>query len=158
MNRLLICIIFTCSTILCFGQKSLVSYDDIKYLLHNNLQQADTFLVAKGYIIAKKDNNNNNRKYSLGIEGGTYSNISMRSDGKRLFIEIETNEIDQYNLIRESISQYLNKDALVADIQTYSVKDLGNIYVTINDSVPYNPIKKVYDIQVVGDKHITAYN
>jgi hypothetical protein len=141
-----------------FSQKSLISYDDIKYLLHNNLHQADTFLVAKGYVITKKDNDTKNRKYTLLIQGGTQNTVSMRIDGKKLFIEIETNEINQYNLIRESISQYLLKEAQVSDVQTYSVKDLGNIYITINDTVPYDPLKKDWDIQVVGDKHITAYD
>jgi hypothetical protein len=141
-----------------FSQKSLMSYDDIKYLLHNNLHQADTFLVAKGYIIAKKDNANKNRTYSLTMRGGTHSNINLRSDGKRLFMEIETNEVDQYNLIRESISQYIDKTAAVADVQTYSVKDLGSIYITVNDTVPYDALKKDYDIQIVSDRHVTAYN
>ena len=127
-------------------------------MLHNNLDHADTFLVAKGYQVTKKDNGNKNRKYQLTLPGGTENNISVRSDGKRLFIEIETNEIDQYNLIRESISEYLNKDAMVADVQSYTVKDLGNIYITINDTVPYNPIRKDYDIQIVPDKHVMAYN
>jgi len=141
-----------------FSQKSLISYEDIKYLLNNNIHQADTFLTAKGYVIAKKDNNTKNRKYALTLNGGTHNIISLRVDGRRLFIEIETNELDQYNLIRESISQYLIKDGMVADIQTYSVKELGNIYISVNDPVPYDPLKKEYDIQVVGDKHITAYN
>ncbi len=82
----------------------------------------------------------------------------MRSDGKRLFIEIETNELNQYGLIRESIAQYLIKDSMVVDVQSYSVKDLGNIYITVNDTVPYDPLRKDYDIQIVSDKHITAYN
>jgi len=141
-----------------FSQKSLISYEDIKYLLNNNIHQADTFLTAKGYVITKKDNNTKNRKYVLTLNGGTHNIISLRVDGRRLFIEIETNELNQYNLIRESISQYLIKDGMVADIQTYSVKELGNIYISINESVPYDPLKKEYDIQVVGDKHITAYN
>ena len=37
-----------------FCQKSLISYEDIKYLLNNNIHQADTFLTAKGYVITKK--------------------------------------------------------------------------------------------------------
>src|ERR1700761_8278895 len=86
-----------------FSQKGLISYEDIKYLLHNNLAHADTFLVTKGYVIAKKDNNTKNRKYTLLLQGGTHNEISIRLDGKRLFIEIESNEINQYNLIRESI-------------------------------------------------------
>jgi len=141
-----------------FSQKSLISYDDIKYLLRNNLHKADTFLVAKGYIIAKKDNANKNRTYSLTMRGGTHSNINLRSDGKRLFMEIETNEVYQYNLIRESISQYIDKNAAVADVQTYLVKDLGSIYITVNDAVPFDALKKDYDIQIVSDRHITAYN
>ena len=142
----------------CFGQKNLISYDDIKYILHNNLSYADTFLVAKGFILLKKDDNKKNRKYTLTLPGGTYDNVELRSDGKKLFIEIETNELGQYNLIRESIVQYLNKDNIVADVQSYTVKDLGNIYITVNDTVPYNPLTKDYDIQVIPDKHITSYN
>lgn len=145
-------------SISCFSQKNLISYDDIKYLLHNNLFHADTFLMAKGYTLTKKDNANKNRSYALTMQGGTHSSINVRSDGKRLFVEIETNEVDQYNLIRESIAQYLNKDAMVADVQTYTVKDLGSIYITINDTIPYDPLRKDYDIQIVPDKHITAYN
>jgi predicted house-cleaning NTP pyrophosphatase (Maf/HAM1 superfamily) len=158
MRRLLValCFIFISTTV--FSQKSLISYDDIKYLLHNNLLQADTFLIAKGYLITKKDHKNNNRKYALTLPGGTQNEISVRSDGKRLFIEIETNELAQYNLIRESIAEYLDKNAVSADVQSFTVKDLGNIYITTSDTVPYSPIRKDYDIQIVSDKQITAYN
>ena len=131
----------------CFGQKSLISYDDIRYLLQNNIHHADTFLTAKGYVITKKDNDTKNRKYSLTLPGGTHNNISLRADGKRLFIEIETNELNQYDLIRQSIAQYLLKDGMTADVQTYAVKDLGSIYITVNDAMPYDPLKKEYDIQ-----------
>ncbi len=163
MKSLLLSALFLLYGNLCFGQKNLLSYDDIKYLLHNNLLQADTFLTAKGYLIAKKDNKNKNRKYTLTTNTGTYSNVEVRSDGKRLFIEIETDELDQYNLIRESISQYvekntMGKDSLISDVQTYSVKELGNIYITVNDTVPYNPLRKDYDIHIVSDKRVTAYN
>jgi predicted house-cleaning NTP pyrophosphatase (Maf/HAM1 superfamily) len=158
MKKLLVATILLGCTSLCFGQKNLISYDDIKYLLQNNLNMADTFLVAKGYLIAKKDNKTKNRKYSVTFRDGTYSNLDLRSDGKRLFIEIETNELSQYNLIRESISQYLTKDSQIVDVQVYAMKDLGSIYITVNDIAPYNPIKKDYDIHIVGDKSITAYN
>ncbi len=158
IKRVIFAGLFALSTIACFGQKSLISYDDIKYILHNDLNHADTFLVAKGYTLIKKDNNNKNRRYTLTLRGGTHNTIGVRSDGKRLFIEIETNEVDQYNMIRESIAQYISKDAMVADVQSFTVKELGNIYITINDTVPYDPLKKDYDIQIVSDKHITAYN
>ena len=158
MRRLALSIACLLWSVCCFSQKNLISYDDIKYLLHNNLAYADTFLIAKGYLLAKKDNANKNRTYMLTMKGGTHSSINVRSDGKRLFVEIETNEVDQYNLIRESIAQYLNKDAMVADVQAYTVKDLGSIYITVNDIIPYDPLKKDYDIQIVPDKHITAYN
>ena len=158
MKHLLPAMLLISCTTFCFGQKNLISYEDIKYLLHNNLHQADTFLVAKGYAVTKKDNNNKNRRYAAAWPGGTNSNISLRSDGKRLFIEIETNELAQYNLIRESVSQFINKDTMVADVQSYTVKDLGSIYITVTDTVPYDPLKKDYDITIVPDKHVTAYN
>ena len=158
MKKLLFAAVLICCSSLCFGQKNLISYDDIQYLLQTNLNMADTFLVAKGYLIGKKDNKTKNRQYSVTFRDGTYSNLDLRSDGRRLFIEIETNELDQYNLIRESISQYLTKDSQVVDVQIYAVKDLGSIYITISDTTPYNPMKKDYDIHIVGDKSIIAYN
>lgn len=154
-----------CITVICIfltaranAQKILISYDDIKYLLHNNLNQADTFLQAKGYILSKRDSKNKNREYTITLKQGTHTEISIRSDGKRLFIEIATNEIDQYNIIRESISQYINKYAVAADVQSYTVKDLGDIYITVTDTVPYDVLRKDYDIHIVSDKRITAYN
>jgi len=157
MKRLLFLVLFF-PALNAFAQKSLISYEDIKYLLHNNLAHADTFLTAKGYVIAQKNTTTKNRKYSAALTGGTHNEISLRLDGRRLFIEIESNELNQYNLIRESISQYLVKDGMVADIQTYSVKDLGNIYISVTESVPYDPLRKDYTIQIVGDKGITVYN
>jgi len=134
-----------------------LSYEDVKFLLHNNLEKADTFFTVKNYNIIKKDGKNKNRKYSLTIPGGTYINVAMRLDGKKLFIEIETNELEQYNLIHESIAQFVDKDATIAGVQAYSVKGLGSIYITVDDSSP-DPLKKDYDIQIVADKHITVNN
>jgi len=158
MKQAIAGMVLMCSALLASGQNNLLSYEDIKYLLHNNLHQADTFLVTKGYIISKKDNNTKNRKYSLSLDGGTRNNINIRSDGKMLFIQIETNELNQYNLIKESISQYITKDGMVADVQTYVVKDLCTIYIMVNDTQPYNPLRKDYDIQIVADRNVTAYN
>jgi hypothetical protein len=158
MKQILLTAIIFCSSIACFAQSNLVSYDDLNYLLHNNINKADTFFTSKGYALAEKNLKKNTRKYTLAIPGGTYSNINVRTDGKRLFLEIETNELQQYNLIYNSIADYLNKTSSTADVQAYTVKDLGSIYVMVNDAVPYNPLRRVYDIQIVSDKAITAYN
>jgi hypothetical protein len=159
MKKLLLIIaILFCSGAACIAQSNLVSYDDLSYLLHNNINRADTFFISKGYTLAEKNIKKNTRKYTLAIPGGTYSNVNVRIDGRRLFLEIETNELQQYNLIYNSIADYLNKTTSTADVQAYTVKDLGSIYVMVNDAVPYNPLRRVYDIQIVSDKAITAYN
>jgi predicted house-cleaning NTP pyrophosphatase (Maf/HAM1 superfamily) len=157
MKTLLLSVLILFSVNACFGQKSSLSYDDLKFLVQNNLMQADTFMMAKGYIIAKKDLNTKNRKYTSTLQGNVYTNISIRLDGKKLFVEIETNELEQYNLIHESIAQFIDKDSMTAGVQAYVIKDLGNIYITVDDANP-DPLKKDYDIQVVADKHNTAYN
>ncbi|TSD66829.1 hypothetical protein FFF34_005355 [Inquilinus sp. KBS0705] len=158
MKYLLAAALFFCSTSALFAQKNLVSYDDLNYLLHNNINKADTFFNAKGFRLMKKDIAKHTRKYNLTIPGGTYVNISMRTDGRRLYMEIETNEPEQYNLIYTSIADYVNKESTTVDVKAYNVKDLGNIYIISNDSNPYNPLRREYDIQIVSDKGITAYN
>ena len=105
MKNLVLAVLLTCSTCVCFGQKNLISYEDLKYILHNNLQKADTFLMAKGYTLALKNTKTNNRVYTLPIKGGTHINVSLRADGKRLFMELETNAMEQYDLLNNSISQ-----------------------------------------------------
>jgi hypothetical protein len=157
MKKLLLVMCFTCSVTLCFGQKHLLSYDDLKFLLINNLQRADTFMMAKGYISTGKNNNTKNRSYKADT-GSNHIDVDIRLDGKRLFIEIQTNQLDQYDLIHNSIAQYVTKDSASADVQTYVVKDLGTIYITVNDTAPYDPLKREYDIHIVSDKRITAYN
>jgi hypothetical protein len=158
MKKLLSAVFFTCTTCVCFGQKNLISYEDLKYLLHNNLQQADTFLMAKGYTLALKNDKTKNREYSMPIKGGTHVNITMRADGKKLYMELETNDISQYELINNSISQYLNKEGSADDAQFYAIKNLCNIYITINDVMPYDPLKKDYVMQITPDKNVSAYD
>ena len=141
----------------CFAQKNLLSYEDLKYLLINSLPKTDTFMMAKGYVIKVKNTKTNNRIYSS-VSGDSHVDINVRQDGKRLLVEIETNVSSQYDLIYNSISQYVTKDAMSPDVQTYVVKDMGTIYITVTDTSPYDPLKREYDIHIVPDKRITAYN
>lgn len=158
MKTLFVCLLFTCISCLCFGQKSLISYEDLKYLLHNNIMEADTFLTAKGYTVAVKNNKTKNREYTLPIAGGTHVTIGIRADGKKIYMELETNDLGQYTLLNNSISQYLNKEALIDDVQIYAIKNLCNIYITVNDTMPYDPLKRDYVMQIVPDKNVTAFD
>jgi len=158
MKTLILFVSFFCSATLCFAQKELISYEDMKFLVENNLGKADTFLMAKGYLLTSANKKNNTRKFTASFKGGTKSNVEMRADGKRIYVEIATNELSQYNIIQNSIAQFLLKDSMVSDVQTYNVKDLGSIYITINDTVPYSPIRKDYDIHLVAEKNKTSYN
>lgn len=157
MKKLVILVYLGFSASLCIGQKHLLSYDDLKFMIINNLQKTDTFMMAKGYTISSKNNKSNNRTYSS-VSGSSRIDINVRQDGKRLMIEIETNVLSQYDLIHNSIAQYVDKQATTPDVQTYVVKDLGSIYITATDTNPYDPLKREYDIHVVPDKRITAYN
>src|SRR5476651_1254165 len=105
MKPFFLSIALIASTLLCFGQSNLVSYEDIKYILHNNLQHADTFLMAKGYTLKVKNDKAKNREYTLAKKGGTHVDLFLRGNGKKLFMDLETNEVGQYNLINNSIAQ-----------------------------------------------------
>ena len=160
MKKLLLTAILFMSVPLCFAQqqRNLVSYDDLSYVLTNNINKADTFFTAKGYTLAEQNIKKKTRKYVLKMNGGTYANFSLRNDGRRMYVEIETNEPEQYNLIYTSIASYVNKEVTTPEVQAFTVKDLGNIYVMVNDTMPYNPLRRTYTIQIVSDKSITAYN
>jgi hypothetical protein len=154
MKKTCLTLLFSFIAYMSFAQQSLISYEDIKYLLHNNLNKADTFLVAKGYTKP----NAKTKKYTLSLPQNTQNNIEMRSDGKKIFISLQTNVLEQYNLLLNSISQYKTTNSNIGDVQVYQIKDLGTIYITVNDSAPYDPLKKDYDIQIVPDKNVTAVN
>ena len=157
MKKALFTLLLSCLTCLCLGQKNLISYEDIKFLLHNNLEQSDALLISKGYSTTAKNIKTKNRSYKLSIKGGTFVNLDLRADGKKQFIELETNDLTQYTLINNSISQYINKEGSIGDVQTYFIKDLCSIYITSNDTQPYDPLKRNYLMQIVPDKNITAY-
>jgi dihydroorotate dehydrogenase len=158
MKKIFLTLLFSFIASISFAQQSLISYEDIKYLLHNNLNKADTFLVAKGYTLKDNKPNAKTKKYTLSQPQNTQNNIEMRSDGKKIFISLQTNVLEQYNLLLNSISQYKTTNSNMGDVQVYQVKDLGTIYITVNDSAPYDPLKKDYDIQIVPDKNVTAIN
>lgn len=158
MKTFILFLSFFCLTSVCYAQKELLSYEDMKYLIEHNLDKADAFMEAKGYVITKSNKKKATRSYKIALKGGTINEISVRADGRKIFIEIETNEVSQYNMIYNSISQFLVASGDIADIQTYNVKELGQIYIMIKDPVPYNPIRKDYDIHVVADKNIVSLN
>jgi hypothetical protein len=158
MKTLILFMSFFCASFISYAQKQIISYEDLKYLLENNLGKADTFLTAKGYTLIKLNKKTNNRTYLVSMTDGTKSAISLRSDGKRNYVEIDTDDISQFNMIHNSVEQFLITNGNFADVQTYEVKDLGTIYISINDTLPYSPIRKDYDLHLVANKNITSYN
>lgn len=145
------------SGLLSFSQEKLLSYEDISYLIHNNITKADNFMASKGYNIAPSKPKDKVKKYVLKYKNNTQNEITLRPDGRRLFVGIQSNILEQYNLLLNSISQYKSTASSPSpDVQAYVVKDLGNIYITISDTVPYDPLKKDYDIHIVPDKNIAA--
>ena len=160
MKKILLTLVLFFAVSFCFAQqqRNLVSYDDLSYLLTNNINKADTFFTAKGYTLVEQNIKKKTRKYVLKMAGGTYANFSLRNDGRRMYVEIETNELEQYNLIYTSIASYVNKEVTTPEVQAFTVKDLGSIYIMVNDTTPYNPLRRTYTMQIVSDKSITAYN
>jgi len=157
-KRLLLTALAALSFGFCHAQNGQLSYEDLKFLVHNNLPIADTFLMVKGYKIVKKNDVKKTRNYSITPPNGIYENTSIRQDGKKIYIEVESNSIEQYNLIHDSIVQFLDKSSSTAGIQVFATKDLGSIYIMLDDATTVDPLKKEYTIQVVASKNITSYN
>lgn len=158
MKTIILLMSFFYLTNIAHAQSQLISYDDLHFMVENSLGKADTFLVSKGYTLASTDEKKKTQKFTTTYNAGTKAEINMRADGKRIYLEILTDEISQYNMIRNSILQFLIKDEENADIQTYEVKHLGTIYITIRDKLPYSPIRKDYDIHLVAQKNKVSYD
>ena len=157
MKKIVLLLAFTFVSVACFAQSKLLSYEDVKYIIRNDLDQADTFLVAKGYKLKSKNVKKKYSEYTTPSNGGTFVNVNLRMDGRRMFMEIETTDVAQYNLIYNTIMQYPHKYTLTgADIQTYAIKDLFTVYVIVNEVIPYSPLIKNYSIQIVPDKNVVA--
>ena len=157
MKKAILLITIICTSMASFAQSKLLSYEDVKFLIRNDLNQADTFLLAKGYTIKSKNVKKKFSEYTMPREGRTFINVNLRMDGRRMFMEIETTDVTQYNLIYNSILQYPHKSSMTgADIETYAIKDLFTAYIIVNEVVPYSPIIKNYSIQIVPDKNAVA--
>jgi hypothetical protein len=156
MKKLFLLLALCCITALAYAQQQFLSYEDIVYLETNNLQKINDFMQSKGYSTIKTKKQGT-LKFAL-QSGGNTTDIEIRSDGKRVYIYIATDEIQQVNLLNNSIQPYLQSTEENSGITIFKVKDLGIIYTSSNDKVPYSPIKRDYDIRIVSDSNITAYN
>ena len=158
MKKLLLILLFSSSVYTSFAQGKLISYEEIQYMLHNNINRNDSLLLGKGYTQKAKNEKKKTREYTLATNRGTFIRLSLRVDGRRLFMELETNDIQQHDVLMSSITQYPYKKENVGDMELYTLKDLGSIYITSTENVPYDPMKKNYLMQIVPDKSVMAYD
>ncbi|MGY3212891.1 hypothetical protein [Mucilaginibacter sp. HD30] len=158
MKKTLFTTIFMCLTYAVFAQGKLISYEEIQFMLHNNINRDDSLLLGKGYIQKSKNEKKKTREYTLATNRGTYINLTMRADGRRLFMELATNDIQQHDVLMSSIGQYPHKTETMGDMNIYVLKDVGSIYITQTENVPYDPMKKNYVIQIAPDKNVMAYD
>lgn len=158
MKKLLLILLFSCPLFNCFAQGKLVSYEEIQYMLHNNINLDDSLLLAKGYTQKAKNEKKKTREYTLATNRGTFIRLSLRVDGRRLFMELETNDLQQHDVLMNSITQYPYKKENIGDMELYTLKDLGSIYITSTENIPYDPLKKNYLMQIVPDKSVMAYD
>nr|WP_294790450.1 hypothetical protein [uncultured Mucilaginibacter sp.] len=158
MKKTLITAIVCCFTYTGFSQGKLISYEEIQYMLHNNINRDDSLLLGKGYTLKAKNEKKRTREYTLATNRGTFINLILRADGRRLFMELSTNDIQQHDVLMSSIGQYPHKTETMGDMEIYVLKDLCSIYVTQTENVPYDPMKKNYLIQIAPEKNVMAYD
>jgi len=158
MKKILITAILSCLAYTGFAQGKLISYEEIQFMLHNNITRDDSLLLGKGYTQKSKNEKKRTREYTLATNRGTFINLTLRADGRRLFMELSTNDIQQHDVLLSSIGQYPHKKETMGDMDIYVLKDLGSIYVTQTENVPYDPMKKNYLIQIAPEKNVMAYD
>lgn len=157
MKKSLITIILLCIAYAGFAQGKLISYEEVQFMLHNNINRNDSLLLGKGYTQKARNEKKKTREYTLATNRGTYVNLSLRADGRRMFMELETNDNQQFDVLTSSITQYPYKKEHIGDIEVYTIKDVGSIYITSNDNSP-DPLKKYHLIQIAPDKNVMAFD
>jgi len=158
MKNILFALLLSGFTYSGFAQGKLISYEEIQLMLHNNINRNDSLLLGKGYTQKSKNEKKRTREYTLATNRGTFINLTLRADGRRLFMELSTNDIQQHDVLLSSIAQYPHKEEKMGDMDIYVLKDLGSIYITQTENVPYDPMKKNYLIQIAPDKNVMAYD
>ena len=156
MKKILLLAALCCITLLSYAQQKFLSYEDLAYLETNNLHKINEFMQQKGYS-SSATKKLGTLKFTLQSNGNS-SEVEIRADGRRLYIYIVTDEIQQVNLLNNSIQPYLLSTEETSGVTILKVKDLGIIYTTVNDKVPYSPIKRDYDFSIVSENNTTAYN
>jgi hypothetical protein len=156
MKKILLLAALCCITLLSYAQQKFLSYEDLVYLETNNLHKINDFMQQKGYL-SSTTKNQRTLKFILQSNGNS-SAVEVRADGRRLYIYIATDEIQQVNLLDNSIQPYLQSTEETSGVTILKVKDLGIIYTTVNDKVAYSPIKRDYDFRIVSENNTTAYN
>jgi len=158
MKKALLSLLLSAFAYTGFAQGKLISYEEIQFMMHNNINRDDSLLLGKGYTQKAKNEKKRTREYTLATNRGTFINLSLRADGRRLFMELSTNDIQQHDVLMSSITQYPYKKENMGDMDLYILKDLATIYVTQTENVPYDPMKKNYLIQIVPDKNVMAFD
>jgi hypothetical protein len=158
MKKILITAFISCLTYTGFAQGKLISYEEINFMLHNNINRDDSLLLGKGYTQKSKNEKKRTREYTLATNRGTFINLILRADGRRLFMELSTNDIQQHDVLMSSIGQYPHKTETMGDMDVYVIKDLCSIYVTQTENVPYDPMKKNYLMQIAPEKNVMAFD
>ena len=158
MKKALLSLLLSAFAYTGFAQGKLISYEEIQFMMHNNINRDDSLLLGKGYTQKAKNEKKRTREYTLATNRGTFINLSLRADGRRLFMELSTNDIQQHDVLMSSITQYPYKKENMGDMDLYILKDLATIYVTQTENVPYDPMKKNYLMQIVPDKNVIAFD
>jgi len=158
MKKVLLSLLLSAFAYTGFAQGKLISYEEIQFMMHNNINHDDSLLLGKGYTQKAKNEKKRTREYTLATNRGTFINLSLRADGRRLFMELSTNDIQQHDVLMSSITQYPYKKENMGDMDLYILKDLATIYVTQTENVPYDPMKKNYLMQIVPDKNVIAFD
>ena len=158
MKKVLLSLLLSAFAYTGFAQGKLISYEEIQFMMHNNINRDDSLLLGKGYTQKAKNEKKRTREYTLATNRGTFINLSLRADGRRLFMELSTNDIQQHDVLMSSITQYPYKKENMGDMDLYILKDLATIYVTQTENVPYDPMKKNYLMQIVPDKNVIAFD
>lgn len=137
--------IFSFTIVMCSAQKQLLTYQDLQYVMQNNIPSISSFLQQKDYHLQPSFGDNETRFFTL-FADIDYTDISVKANSRHTIVHLSTTDLAQVDLIQKALVNYPFKNSKGAKI--YRVKDGAINTAALKEEEQQAKRNKLYTIEL----------